>query len=87
MACEDYPCCGHEAGDCEGHLYGSDESIKNDQHLLCDHNTGWCEVEEDEDEDWDDDDGLTDAEADAMTLASAGWGTDEDYGFFGGDEY
>ena len=30
-------------------------------------------------------DGLTDAEADAMTLASAGMGTDEDYGHFGGD--
>ncbi len=28
MPCEDYPCCGHEAGDCEGLLYGSDESIK-----------------------------------------------------------
>lgn len=28
MACEDYPCCGHELGDCEGNLYGSDESIK-----------------------------------------------------------
>ena len=26
--CEDYPCCGHEAGDCNGGLYGSDESIK-----------------------------------------------------------
>jgi hypothetical protein len=26
--CEDYPCCGHEAGDCNGNLYGSDESIK-----------------------------------------------------------
>ncbi len=25
--CEDYPCCGHEAGDCNGNLYGSDESI------------------------------------------------------------
>ena len=37
-------------------------------------------------EDWDDDDGLTDAEADAMTLASAGWGTDEDYGYYGEDE-
>lgn len=32
---------------------------------------------------WSDEDGLTDAEADAMTLASAGYGTDEDYGFFG----
>jgi len=29
-----------------------------------------------------DDDGYSDAEADANTLASAGWGTDEDYGSF-----
>lgn len=28
----------------------------------------------------------SDAEADADTLASAGWGTDEDYGYFGMDE-
>lgn len=28
------------------------------------------------------DDGFTDVEADANTLASAGWGTDEDYGQF-----
>ncbi len=28
-------------------------------------------------------DGFTDAEADADTLASAGYGTDEDYGSFG----
>ena len=28
MACEDYPCCGHEMNDCDGTLYGSDESIK-----------------------------------------------------------
>lgn len=34
-----------------------------------------------------DDDRYTDAEADADTLASAGWGTDEDYGYYGdGDE-
>ena len=33
-------------------------------------------------------DGLSDVEADAMTLASAGWGTDEDYGCFdSGDEW
>ena len=31
-------------------------------------------------------DGMTDAEADADVLASAGMGTDEDYGYFGGDE-
>jgi hypothetical protein len=29
-ACEDYPACGHERGDCNGQLYGSDESIKAD---------------------------------------------------------
>lgn len=26
--CEDFPCCGHEAGDCFGQKYGSDEDIK-----------------------------------------------------------
>ena len=31
------------------------------------------------------DDGMTDVEADADALASAGWGTDEDYGFYGDD--
>jgi hypothetical protein len=31
------------------------------------------------------DDGMTDVEADADTLASAGYGTDEDYGFYGND--
>ncbi len=48
---------------------------------------GMGEEEEDDYDDWDDSDGLSDAEADAMTLASAGWGTDEDYGYFGGDEW
>lgn len=33
-----------------------------------------------------DDDGLTDVEADAMTLAGAGWGTEEDYGYYGSSE-
>lgn len=28
MTCEDWPCCGHEWGDCEGQKYGSDEDIK-----------------------------------------------------------
>lgn len=26
--CEDFPCCGHEMGDCDGSKYGSDEDIK-----------------------------------------------------------
>ena len=29
---------------------------------------------------------MTDVEADADTLASAGWGTDEDYGWYGGED-
>ena len=33
------------------------------------------------------DDDMTDVEADADTLASAGYGTDEDYGCYGGDEW
>ena len=37
----------------------------------------------------DSDDGyqMTDVEADADALASAGYGTDEDYGCFGGDQW
>ena len=38
----------------------------------------------DYDSKWMTEDNLTDVEADADTLASAGWGTDEDYGYFGG---
>ncbi len=34
-----------------------------------------------------DNDGMTDVEADADTLRSAGWGTDEDYGYYGENEY
>lgn len=30
--CEDYPACGHEAGDCNGLLYGSDEAIKDREY-------------------------------------------------------
>lgn len=60
--CEDYPCCGHEAGDCNGLLYGSDESIKEQVyeairtgHGDCDHQDGIynCDVYDEEDEDED----------------------------------
>jgi hypothetical protein len=37
--------------------------------------------EETEDEPYE----MSDVEADADTLASAGWGTDEDYGYYGED--
>lgn len=32
-------------------------------------------------------DGMTDVEADADTLRNCGWGTDEDYGYFGDGEF
>ena len=56
MMCEDYPCCGHEMGDCDGSLYGSDEAIKarvlediRTGHGDCDHADGVfnCDVWED----------------------------------------
>lgn len=49
--CEDYPCCGHEWGDCNGLKYGSDQAIQSDPHLLCDHEAGICDTwDEDEEE-------------------------------------
>ena len=44
MTCEDFPCCGHEAGDCEGKLYGSDEDIiaHTYKHIDCEHEAGYC---------------------------------------------
>lgn len=30
--CEDFPACGHEAGDCNGLKYGSDASIIRDAY-------------------------------------------------------
>lgn len=45
--CEDFPACGHELGDCNGQLYGSDEAIKAQVehdwatgHGYCDHAEG-----------------------------------------------
>lgn len=48
--CEDYPCCGHEAGDCNGLLYGSDEAIKAEvyAHIYCDHEAGHYACESDD---------------------------------------
>ena len=52
----------------------------------------WAEfyADNDEDAEHEDDeigDGMTDVEADADTLASAGYGTDEDYGCFDSGDY
>jgi hypothetical protein len=47
QTCEDYPACGHELGDCDGSLYGTDESIRESVerdwatgHGYCDHQEG-----------------------------------------------
>jgi hypothetical protein len=57
--CEDYPACGHERGDCNGLLYGSDEYIKEQTleairtgHGDCNHAEGqfFCEYQGDEEE-------------------------------------
>lgn len=56
--CEDFPCCGHERGDCNGLLYGSDEAIKEQVyeawrtgHGDCDHADGIYNCEDFGDED------------------------------------
>lgn len=73
--CEDYPCCGHEAGDCDGSLYGSDESIKaqverdwREGHGYCDHAAGIFQCDDDGDE-CDDEE----HECDACESTSTGW--------------
>lgn len=45
--CEDYPCCGHENGDCNGQLYGSDEAIMAREYARIEAEDGW-EYENDE---------------------------------------
>lgn len=58
-------------------------------HLEAEYESRWkdpmSQVADDlADDDFDEpDDGFTDSEADADALASAGYGTDEDYGFYG----
>ncbi len=86
--CEDFPCCGHTLEEGCDPLPTGDDMLRDPAryHIGCDHNTGYCEYEPD-DEDMDDDDGLTDAEADAQTLISAGWGTHEDYNYYENEEY
>jgi hypothetical protein len=93
MSCEDYPCCGHESGCCPDY----DESGRqinmrctcgavvplNSRYSLCE------DCLHQEDIDWEDDyyeDDSMDGDWDSG-MESAGFGTDEDYGYFGGDEY
>lgn len=90
--CEDYPCCGHENGCCPDF----DESGKqlnmvctcgaklpvNNRYSIC----NGCLSADDDGECWHDDepDDSMDGDHDS-SMASAGFGTDEDYGCYGGD--
>lgn len=75
--CEDFPCCGHEMGDCEGLKYGSDESIKSDPHLLCDHENGECELYDDDYDEEDDEDDYDESELVAEdVMADLAWETE-----------
>lgn len=56
MYCEDYPCCGHTPQDpCERQPYDEpgyyDTSIPGQEHRLCDHENGECDVDYEEEED------------------------------------
>ena len=74
--CEDAPCCGCCPSSQEAY-YDYREEIDLDP--WADAMDGWG----DEDVEWED--SYSDVEADADTLASAGYGTDEDYGYYGDD--
>lgn len=56
--CVDFPACGHERGDCNGLLYGSDASIREqvqqawaNGHGYCDHADGIYNCDDDYEED------------------------------------
>lgn len=55
--CEDYPCCGHTDGDgCQtlpSHTSAYWAEGPGRAHLLCDHEAGFCEAEDDEPDDED----------------------------------
>jgi hypothetical protein len=99
--CEDFPCCGHELGCCpDFDESGQQLNMKctcgatlpvDARYSICDVCLERSRREDDPnyDMDWPPDeepeDNMTDVEADADTLRIAGMGTDEDYGYFGGD--
>ena len=62
------------------------ESNESDEYLYDDYNDFNEMVEDGADEDWDDDSYDDSMDGDHESgLASAGWGTDEDYGHYGND--
>lgn len=46
MMCEDFPCCGHEAGDCDGRKYGTEEQIRERVRWEIENGHGDCDHEE-----------------------------------------
>jgi len=57
--CEDYPCCGHTPLDpCERQPYDEpgyfDTSRPGNEHALCEHEAGFCDVDMDEEDEEDD---------------------------------
>lgn len=88
MTLSEFYANGYDAGyagdDIDGHDYAP--STYAYYEWYAGYAAGAEAYDEDRDEEYGDyDDGLTDAEADAMTLTSIGWGTDEDYGYYGDD--
>lgn len=71
MTYEPYPCCEHCPDDCPAWF---------DHTEPCAHGCDGDPSDEFEDN-------LSDVEADHMTLVSAGWGSDEDYGYYGEADY
>jgi hypothetical protein len=78
--CEDAPCCGC----CGPNGDGGDSFAQEELYAEFAESFG---DDYDDYDDYDDGDGMTDAEGDADTFASAGWGMDEDYGDYGGGFY
>ena len=75
-----------EIRDVVAHFTTSQEPLSQRQADLLQEAELWLQEDEVEVRDyWNDI--ADDVEADADALVSAGWGTDEDYGYYGGDEY
>jgi len=65
--CEDFPCCGHTPQDpCDRQPYDEpgyfDTTISGNEHALCDHENGECNVDYDEPECEDDEHECVDCE-------------------------
>lgn len=105
--CEDWPCCGHEAGCCPDYDPDTGEQLNmkcvcgatlplNSRSSLCNTCLRRMAIEDGEFPDYDDEEYADDMDTDDMDesmdgdfdsgMASAGFGTDEDYGYYGGDE-